>query len=502
MADSIEAYKLCEVQITDKELGRGSFATVFELNIKGLKCAGKKIHELHLPIKDEDDKNANERFERECQLLSQVRHPNIVQFLGVYFPENATPPFLVMEFLPMNLTFCIKEYYKLSEEISYSILYDVALGLNYLHSQIKPIVHRDLSSNNVLLTPNLTAKISDLGVAKILNLTPQQATRMTRNPGTLAYMPPEVMIGHPKYNTSVDVFSYGITMVHLFSGKWPEPQVGQIIINDDGQMIPVSEAKRREEFLKIIGDHHPLMELIQRCLNNNPKQRACTSDIVWQLEELVSERPFGTKFTNRLDILRQLEADKKEVKKEKLEEEEIAKEIEVMKKEIQESNDILKLASTTKMKELQQELESLTNQNKELSANRLKHAAKVRDQDELLTNTIKSLEHIQQDIRGRHAQELGGGKRKVRTEPGDKSSKHKRPMTSTGIRGEQIHKDAQKRRSVDLSISLEEHSKSTDELGLRDGNSDSVERTGTFRRMSRKLGQVIERLGPKQQVIL
>ena len=92
----------------------------------------------------------------------------------------------------------------LPKEISYSILHDVVLGLCYLHSQIPPTIHRDLSSNNVLLTSNMTAKISDLGVARNLNLTPLQVSRLTQTPGTLAYMPPEVMALNSKSDTSVE----------------------------------------------------------------------------------------------------------------------------------------------------------------------------------------------------------------------------------------------------------------------------------------------------------
>ena len=320
---SLEAYKLDNVRVTDHELGRGSYAVVLELNYKGLKCAGKKIHDLLLTVEDENDSQDNRsiivRFEKECQLLSQVRHPNIVQFLGVHFQDNMQSPFLVMEFLPMNLASCIKRYQEIPTEIGYSILFDTALGLNYLHSQLTPIVHRDLSSNNVLLTPNMSAKISDLGVAKILNLTPQQISRMTRNPGTLAYMPPEVMVADPKYDISVDEFSYGVLMIHVLSGKWPEPQIGQIIIKD-GQMVPVSEAQRREKFLTMIGNDHPLMELILKCINNDPQKRANTREIVQQLEELVMKTP--KKFTNRLTILQHIEANEEAIRHEELEIEE------------------------------------------------------------------------------------------------------------------------------------------------------------------------------------
>ena len=169
-----DAYKLNGVIVTDRVLGHGSYAIVLELKYIGLKCAGKKIHEL---LQEQGGASYTvRRFEKECRLLSQVCHPNVVQFLGVHFQKGVQTPILVMEFLPTNLTSCIEQYGILPKEISYSILHDVALGLCYLHGQTPPIIHRDLSANNVLLTPNMTAKISDLGVARILNLTPLQVS--------------------------------------------------------------------------------------------------------------------------------------------------------------------------------------------------------------------------------------------------------------------------------------------------------------------------------------
>ena len=299
-----DPYKLTGVRVTDKELGHGSYATVLELEYMGLKCAGKKIHELLL--KQGDASYTVRRFEEECRLLSQVRHPNIVQFLGIYFLQKMKAPILVMEFLPTNLTSCIEQFNILPKEISYSILHDVALGLCYLHSQTPSIIHRDLSSNNVLLTSSMTAKISDLGVARILNLTPLQVSRMTQTPGTPAYMPPEVMVANPRYDTSVDEFSYGILMIHVFSGQWPEPQIGPSRTEPDGRLIPVTEAERREVFLQTIGKDHPLMDLILKCIHNHPKSRAHASEIVEQLGEMMAQ--FPSLYSNRLEMLRQIEA--------------------------------------------------------------------------------------------------------------------------------------------------------------------------------------------------
>ena len=284
--------------MTNRTFGRGAYATVLELEYMGLKCAGKKIHELLLT--QGNSAYAVHHFQEECHLLSRLHHPNIVQFLGVYFEDNSQTPILVMEYLPTNLTTCIEDYGVLPEEIGYPILHDVALGLCYLHNQRPPIIHRDLSSNNVLLSANLTAKISDLGVARILNMSPMQASRMTRIPGTPAYMPPEAMLANPSYDASVDMFSLGIMMIHVYCGKWPEPQVGQIRM-EGSKMIPISEAERRGMFLDEIGQGHSLMGVILQCINNDPQLRPSIDDVVKQLAKMANK--FGSDFSKQLDKL-------------------------------------------------------------------------------------------------------------------------------------------------------------------------------------------------------
>lgn len=122
----------------------------------------------------------------------------------------------------------------------------------------------------------MTAKISDLGMSRILSLTP---SCMTAAPGTSLYMPPDVMVANPKYNTSIDEFSYGILMIHIMCGKWPEPQIGPVKV-ESGEHIPIPEAERRKCYLQELGQDHPLMDLILKCINNDPKRRAHASEIV------------------------------------------------------------------------------------------------------------------------------------------------------------------------------------------------------------------------------
>ena len=294
----LDSYKLSGVNVTSHILGRGAYATVLELEYMGLKCAGKKIHEVLLV--QENTSYVIRHFREECQLLSRLHHPNVVQFLGVYFQDNARVPILVMESLPMNLTSCIDDHGILPNEIGYPILHGVALGLCFLHNQNPPVIHRDLSSNNILLNANLTAKISDLGMARILNMNGLEASRMSRIPGTPAFMPPETMMAYPSYNTSVDVFSYGIMIIHVLSGQWPEPQGSPIQVDGD-KLIPVSEAERRKMYLRVIGNDHALMELICRCINNNSELRPATDELVKQLAEIVQQ--FSGNVSSRLDQL-------------------------------------------------------------------------------------------------------------------------------------------------------------------------------------------------------
>ena len=297
-----DSFKLTGVTVTDRALGRGSYATVLELQYKGLKCAGKKIHEVLL--RQGASSYSVQRFEKECELLSKIRHPNIVQFLGLCDEPRVDLPILVMEFLPTTLAASIENYGVMPTDINYSILHDVAVGLYYLHSGPQPIIHRDLSSNNVLLTRDMKAKIADLGVARILDVSPLKASRMTQTPGTAAFMPPEVMIAEPTYNTSIDEFAYGVLMIHVLSGQWPEPQTGTTRIND-GTLSVITEAQRRQVFLTKIGNDHPLMELILRCIHNDPTQRAHAEELVQRLAEVSSL--FPSSHSIRLEMQRKTE---------------------------------------------------------------------------------------------------------------------------------------------------------------------------------------------------
>ena len=305
----LQEFLLGDVEVCGRELGVGSYSSVLEMKYKGMRCAGKRIHrtlyDQGVPVGPE----ILERYEKECELLSHLRHPHIVQFLGLYLEEGEEVPILVMEYLSCALSDCIDMHGVLGSEVSCTILHDVALGLRYLHDHAPPIIHRDLTANNVLLSSSMRAKISDLGMAKILNLAPAMMThRMTVCPGTISYMPPETLIAEPLYDTKLDCFSYGVLMIHVFCGEWPIAlEYLQPDSTHPGRYVPLTEIERRDKYLRHVGHAHPLMPLIRRCLGNLPSERPEVTEILREVSRMVAAHP--PVFGNHVEMLEKIRHD-------------------------------------------------------------------------------------------------------------------------------------------------------------------------------------------------
>ena len=214
-----------------KELGRGAYGKVYAVKYCQTVCAAKEIHSILIEDVGEAERRLTiDLFLRECRQCSMLRHPNVIQFLGVYYPSTVVGganrmrlPVMVMEMMADSLTSFVEKREKIPVYIKYSIVHDVSLGLCYLHNHDPPIVHRDLSPNNVLLTAHHVAKISDLGVAKVIKADSRKT--MTKAPGTLDFMPPECPADSPVYGPPMDVFSFAGIILHTFNQQWPRPTV-------------------------------------------------------------------------------------------------------------------------------------------------------------------------------------------------------------------------------------------------------------------------------------
>lgn len=296
MADLLIDLQLHSVQETGKELGRGAYGVVIEVIANGLPCAAKKVHPRLMQGRPEEKAYISESFARECRQHSRQRHPNIVQLLGVYFSRESELPLMVLELMAMSLSDCVEKNPGLPLPLKNQILIDVGLGLLHLHGQQPAIIHRDLTANNVLLTAHLTAKIADLGVARILNLAP--GAMLTMAPGTRSHMPPEALTPNPDYNEKLDVFSFGNIMIHLFSERWilALPAFRQDP-DSPRRKIPLSEIEKRSEYLALIGRDHSHLSLIHDCLEEFPEYRPPTVAVVDRLREL------SCSFPSRLELL-------------------------------------------------------------------------------------------------------------------------------------------------------------------------------------------------------
>jgi len=166
----------------------------------------------------------------------------------------------------------VDKHEKIPVHIKYSIVHDVSLGLCYLHNHDPPIVHRDLSPNNILLTTHHVAKISDLGVAKVIKADSRKT--MTKAPGTVDFMPPEAFDDLPFYGPSLDVFSFAGIILHTFNQQWPKPSSQAPLNPKSGERKVLSEVERRQQYLdKMTGESEVLIPLIKECLYDEPSVR-------------------------------------------------------------------------------------------------------------------------------------------------------------------------------------------------------------------------------------
>ena len=274
-----------------RQIGRGANGRILEAKWEGAEVAVKEIHSIFISEVSEPEFQAfKESFLRECEQSSRLRHPNIVRFFGIYLPPGARVPSLVMERLHCSLTNMLERTPVISIGTKLSILYDVALGVRYLHSRTPPIIHRDLSSNNVLLSKGMEGKIGDLGTLRLVD--PVKQSKMTLAPGTIHFMPPEALVANPQsvqYGRELDAFSFGCVMLHTLSHQWPTPSEPVVTDPVTFEMKARSEVERRRSYFDRIDRSRlgVLIPLIESCLSNLPKNRSSIVTLCEQLEGMV-----------------------------------------------------------------------------------------------------------------------------------------------------------------------------------------------------------------------
>ena len=293
---SLQDFIIDNIQL-GKQIRRGANGRILEAKWEGAVVAVKEIHSIFInEVSDPEFQAFKRSFLRECEQSSRLRHPNVVRFFGIYYPPDARVPSLVMERLHCSLTTLLEQNPVLPIETKLSIIHDVALGLRYLHSRTPPIIHRDLSSNNVLLTKGMEGKIGDLGTARLVD--PTRQSRMTKAPGTVDFMPPEALAASAsvKYERELDVFSFGCVMLHTLSHQWPTPSEPVVTDPVTFELKGRSEVERRSNYFDKINKSRSsvLIPMIKSCLNNVPKSRISIVRVCDQLEGLVDKQDSST----------------------------------------------------------------------------------------------------------------------------------------------------------------------------------------------------------------
>ena len=281
------------IQLTGKILGKGSDATVKEVNWVGTSCAAKQLHEILL--EDHSPGGAKrfvDNFEKECLTWSKLTHPHIVQFLGVYFSPTSRIPMLILEKMDASVRHYLeshtKEDFALPDKIY--VLRQVAQALSYLHSRSPPLVHHDLSPNNILLNEvSLQAKVTDFGMTRAMD--PSKMTRRSSVKGTQAFMSPEALVDPPKYDEKLDVYSYGNVIVTTVTHRWPNP--GPSTTYEGEKLVAISEFHRREQYLVHFTptENKVLLPMVRSCLENRPIQRPTSIQLVTQMREIEASHP-------------------------------------------------------------------------------------------------------------------------------------------------------------------------------------------------------------------
>ncbi|XP_034215226.1 serine/threonine-protein kinase STY46-like isoform X2 [Prunus dulcis] len=249
----------------EKKIASGSYGDLFQGSFCGQAVAIKVLSMEHL-------NETMREFTQEVYIMRKVRHKNVVQLIGAC----TKPPKLciVTEFLSGGsmYDFVHKQTGAISLQFLLRVAIDVSRGMNYLHQN--NIIHRDLKAANLLMDDNGVVKVADFGIARVQ----AQSGVMTAETGTYRWMAPEV-IEHKPYDHKADVFSFGVVLWELLTGKLPYENLTPL-----QAAVGVVQKGLRPTIPR--HTNPMLMELMERCWQQDPSLRPEFSEIVKMLQHI------------------------------------------------------------------------------------------------------------------------------------------------------------------------------------------------------------------------
>ncbi|XP_028056017.1 serine/threonine-protein kinase STY46-like isoform X1 [Camellia sinensis] len=267
--DGIDVWEIDPMLLKfDQKIATGLYGDLYKGTFNSQDVAIKVLRAEYL-------NDVQKEFAQEVYILRRVRHKNVVQFIGAC----TRPPSLciVTEFMSGGSVYDFmhkrKGIFKLPALLKVAI--DVSKGMNYLHQN--NIIHRDLKAANLLMDESEVVKVADFGVARVE--TPSGV--MTAETGTYRWMAPEV-IEHKPYDRKADVFSFGVVLWELLTGKLPYEHLSPL----QAAVGVVQKGLR-----PVIPDHtYPKMvELLERCWQRDPTLRPEFSEIIEILQQMAEK---------------------------------------------------------------------------------------------------------------------------------------------------------------------------------------------------------------------
>ncbi|PIN05295.1 Serine/threonine protein kinase [Handroanthus impetiginosus] len=269
-------------------IGIGGHGNVYRAELPNKRVVAlKKLHRL-----EGENPTYDKCFKNEAKILSQIRHQNIVKLFGYCLHKRCM--FLIYDYMERGSLFCVLRDEHKALDLDWikrvNVVKSIAYALSYMHHDCTPpILHRDVSTNNILLDSKLEAHLSDFGTARVLD---SNSSNQTQIAGTLGYIAPELaytMI----VNEKCDVYSFGIIALETIAGSHPREFISSftrrstakdIILQDclDKRLPPLADLRVATDIVRIVS-------IALACLNPNPKSRPLMKEV--SQEFLVNNPP-------------------------------------------------------------------------------------------------------------------------------------------------------------------------------------------------------------------
>ena len=261
-----------------RKIGEGNSSDIFLGIYRGIEIAEKRLH-LN------KEKNITE-FKREVSSFISLNHPYLLIFFGVIAePKHLS---IITEYCPggnLHELLYKKKHIYLSWKIRKEFLLQIAIGMNYLHTNNPPILHRDLKSLNILLTNDLKKSndITDIKIADLgLSVVNEKKNLSNERVGTCHWMAPEV-INCQRYTTKSDVYSFGIIIWEVCTREMPYDSIN----NRETILYRVSVNRERPNIKRMPNDTpEKLKELMEQCLEHEPNKRPSFENIIKIIKEI------------------------------------------------------------------------------------------------------------------------------------------------------------------------------------------------------------------------